>query len=263
MLTEDLKALSQIGQALWAEPERSERAALETLAAVSTLMLEPDRMAERTGLALLQRAMKEGNAVSGSSIQNPFFRLSPEERLVLSALHLGRWSYERIGRVLGKSPDEVAQAAWSARLELICAPGVGIPLAHPAGSGSRQIDCPEFNPSRPWTQSFLDEEMNGRQRIFLQNHLVACNGCRQALVRARAVYFAAQSMVPRATQEEKRVREFTRAIRITRAVKDPLQMSFLESILGFLGRAEVWLMISGFVIFLIWLARVSKSSPGA
>ncbi len=255
MLTEDLKAISQIGQALWAEPERSERAALETLSAVSTLMLPPDRMAERTGFALLQRAMREGNAATGSAIQVPFYRLSPEERLILSALHLGRWSYARIGRVVGKGVEEIAQLAWSSRLELVSSPGVQVPMAHPAGSSSRQIDCPEFNPARPWTQGFLDEEMNARERMFLQNHMLICNGCRQALGRARAVYFAAQAMIPRASQEEKRVRELSRAVRTTRALKDPMELSFLESLLRFVGRAEMRLSIAGFAIFLIWLAK--------
>jgi hypothetical protein len=249
---DDLRTISNIGQALWAEPVRSERMAVETLAAVSLLDLSGDQLLERTTQALLSRAAREGTGAAGPAIQNAFYRLSPEERLVLAALHQGKWSYARIARVLGKTPERVAEIAWAARLYLVSVPGRGKPVPHPTGSSWNALHCPEYNPQRPWTQSFLDDEMASREKVFLQDHLLACSSCRQSLSTCRQTYYAAEGMIPRLqNEEEARVKNLARALARSEVAKDPLKMSLQESVWIFLERPDVRLFLFLMIALLI------------
>src|SRR3954451_2966564 len=100
---QDFEAYLQIGNSLWADPDRSKRMMVETLSAASLQDLTEERMLEKATSAMLKRAMHGKLAATPAhnvqAISNPFFRLTPEERLILTALHRGRWSYARLGRV--------------------------------------------------------------------------------------------------------------------------------------------------------------------
>ncbi len=196
MRFEDLRTLSRVSQALWSAKEQSERVLLDTVAATSLLGLEDDRTAERAMISLLDQAERAGDA--GNSLANlavlnqPFYRLTPEERFILVALHEGHWSYLRIARVLGTNPEDVEETAWHARVQ------VGATLGrYPTGSGQPGKSCPEYDADRPWTQKFFDEQMGNSERVFLQNHLMACGSCREALHRCREIYYAVEKVIPR------------------------------------------------------------------
>lgn len=224
MNTEDLRALSHLGHALWVEPGRLERAALETLTAVSLLDLPSEKLVERASSALLERASRDGAAVNATALGTPFFRLLPEERLILAALHLGHWSYARISRILDRSEETVARAAWSARVRLATSKG-SIPI--PGGSNGPQ--CPEFDPQMPWTQRFLDEEITPRERLFLQNHLMACAMCRKSLALSRDLYYSVDAMLPRVVspaEEEAWVKRLALVLRKTESAKRGRSNSF-------------------------------------
>jgi hypothetical protein len=170
MTQEDLKTLVVMGRSLWSDPGRSERVALETMTAVSLLDLTKERAVERAAAVLLERAERDGMAamtrVNLVVLDQPFFRLLPEERFLLAALHVGRWSYSRLARVMDETSERVEEIAWMARVRLSA--------RHPAGPASRGHHCPDYDVRRPWTQRFLDEEMEtSRERLFLQNHLMA------------------------------------------------------------------------------------------
>jgi hypothetical protein len=158
-----------------------------------------DRLIERATSALLQRAVQQGGNTNTSHLNRVFFRLPPEARFVLSALHLGRWSYSRIGRILEIAPEQVEVLAWSARTIL----GAEISKIAIGGSKGSGIHCPEYDLNRPWTQRFLDEEISsGQERVFLQNHLMACNACQSALNHCRDLYFAIERFLPRTTEND-------------------------------------------------------------
>jgi hypothetical protein len=251
MQIEDLKTLSFFGNALWADSDYSERVAVETITAVSLLDLTPDRSMERVSSALLSRAIKDGVEVNASVINRPFFRLHPMERFILSALHLGRWSYERLGRVLKKTPEEIGKIAWSARLRLISTPGRPVYVPHPTGSDLNGVRCPDYDQYNPWTQRFLDDEMTNRERIFMQNHLMACDRCRQALSRCRNLYYTADALVPRPPKDQDRVRVFEKALARLNGLRRPTERSFLQSVKVFAERRDIQLLAGAILVFVV------------
>ena len=196
MRTEDFQILSQVGQALWFQQERWKRATVETLTAVSMLDLLPESALERTTQALLEKANREGPEANAGALDHPFYRLIPEERLTLAALHVAHWSYGRLSRVLSLDEKQVTALAWNARLRLSSFSSGKRPLFYPAGAKVAGARCPEYDATSPWTQKFLDDEMPARERIFLQNHMMACQSCRKALATARDLYFRVDGMLP-------------------------------------------------------------------
>ena len=122
MPREDLKTLAEIGIAIWGDPEFSRQTTLETVAAVSLLDLNPERTIERAAMALLERAAHDGTVANSrrnlSRISSPFYRLDPIARFLLVVLHLGRWSYAKVARVLDETPERVEELAWQARIQI-------------------------------------------------------------------------------------------------------------------------------------------------
>lgn len=204
---QDFEAYTQIGHSLWADHDRSRRAMVEALSAASLQDLTEERVLEKATTALLQRATYGKLAATpgdnASAISNPFFRLSPGERLILSALHRGRWSYARLGRVLNVTAEQIEEMAWIARVNLATAAkssGILPKISYPAGARPAGASCPEYDSAHPWTQRFLDEEFAaGAQRIYFQNHLMACDSCRAALSRCRDLYYAIETLIPSRT----------------------------------------------------------------
>ena len=77
---------------------------------------------------------------------------------------------DRLARVLECGEEEVACRAWKLRVHLASQyRGTERPLASlgAAGAVPARPSCPEFDPTNPWTQRFLDEEIPPRERIFL------------------------------------------------------------------------------------------------
>src|SRR5947209_9557076 len=116
MRREDLKTVSEISRAFWIEPSRSEQMALESFTAASLLDTTDERKLEKAASALLERASRGGMAANAranlAAINEPFFRLAPEERFALVALHVGHWSYARLSRILKRAPEDVDALVW-------------------------------------------------------------------------------------------------------------------------------------------------------
>jgi hypothetical protein len=251
--SKDLSTLSKIGNALWADSESSEKNAIETLAAVSLLNLNAERTLEKSVAALLERADCSRSSLSrklGIEIFNqPFFRLSQEERLILVALHQGDWTYARLGRILKKHPLEVEELAWNARLSL------SVTSVYPSGPASLGPLCPEYDAHRPWTQRFLDEEIpSARDRIFLQNHMLACNSCRQALNRCREVYFKVEEKISKVAGDldPNRISSLERIFRRSPVQRSLMELTVFESLKIFLRRRDIQLgllLLLGLVLF--------------
>lgn len=190
----NLQTLSQISRALWAHPERSNVVAKDTLAAVTLLRLDSQTTLRRTITALLNLARSEGQNTSTPSAELlPFYRLNPEERFLLAALHTAGLDIPETARMMGLNAEDIGRRAWLARRTL--AHMAGIP--YPTGTPHRGPHCPDYSPQNPWTQRFLDEEIQGTERLFLQNHLMACARCRAALTTCRNLYYQLDGLIPR------------------------------------------------------------------
>jgi hypothetical protein len=258
MRVEDLRSLSQIGQALWVDPVLSRQRTAETLQAVGLLQLADERIIERASSALLARARSERELIAPALLSDPFFRLMPEERLLLVALHQERWSYRRIARVMNWPEEEVATRAWRLRVHLASQrvdPRKPLASLGAAGAPTRRASCPEFDPLNPWTQRFFDEEHAPRERLFIQNHLMACDDCRSALGRCRDLYYLVESMIPRAPEDDsantaqlQRLQsEFLKVRGLVRS-----EISWRQALGSYLRRIESQLLIAGVLTWIAW-----------
>lgn len=202
MRAQDLKSISVLGKALWPEADVGQEKALETLAAISLTIDNEDAAFERATRALLDRAGREFLNAKQEGLARSFFRLPLKSRFLLALIHADRWSYSRLSRVLGESEDAISRELWAARLALFDGEkmdpqsAIKAHIKHPVGIKSRGIHCPEYNTQNPWTQKFLDDELQPRARQFVQNHLMACDSCRQTLNQCRDFYFEIDRLVP-------------------------------------------------------------------
>jgi hypothetical protein len=261
MLNRDLKTYIELGKALWADPQRSSSIAAETLSAVSLLDLSEEGAVERASAVLLDRAVKQGMAsttrdvlalsgVGGTGYYDAFFRLQAQERFVLVALHQGRWSYARVARVMGRSAEAVEKIAWRARVQLVSGQGI-----HPIGASLKSANCPEYDLDRPWTQKFLDEEIrNGTELMFLQNHMMACDSCRQALNRCRDLYFTVEKTLPKSDEGEAFLTDLTRLYARGRDFRVKPPVTFRRSLFALLRQTDIQLLL-GFLLFCFIAAR--------
>lgn len=253
--------LAEMGRALWADPAQADLIAAETLGATALLDLTEERALEKAALALLERATRDGMAgnlhanlgVAGKGHQ-PFFRLFPEERFLLVALHIGRWSYSRLAVVMGETQDRIEELAWKTRLHLVSLRG-GTKSSdlwlYPVGTKLSSPRCPEYDLRHPWTQRFLDEEMpSSAQRLFLQNHLMACSGCQLALNRCRDLYYAVDAMIPRLDSEGGLIQNLASLCREGRTLRVPAERTFSESLAIFFSREEIrWFLAIVLALF--------------
>ncbi len=257
---EEIRTFTELGVALWADPVRSGRIVTETLSAVSSLNLTPERILERAASALIGRATREGmpsNLVENLNLfGHPFYRLFPEHRFLLVALHRGNWSYQRLARVFDEDVEWVQEQVWRARVQLAEA-GLGAAMHYPIGNSQAGANCPEYNPLRPWTQRFLDEEFEKKsEQLFIQNHLMACGSCRKSLGVARELYFAIEKFFPSFEEKEGEFQQLQQVVNSPRSLaRTSLDNTFLESLGVFVNRSEarlglvfLGLMLVGFLI---------------
>ncbi len=256
MKTDDLKIITSLGQALWADPNHAERHSIETVTAVALLNLGEELSFERATLLLLQQALKDGTKAYASAVHLPFFRLLPEERVLLALLHSGQISYKKLASILGKSPEDIAQIAWQSRVHLANAVEHGGSVLHPTGSASFGPHCPEYDFTQPWTQKFLDEEYSQRERLYLQNHMMACTGCREALNRCRQLYYKVESLLPKSPDIDRKIDQLSQAYTRSQLLTSPGQLSLRDTLKIFLGRWDIQIVLGlGLAFFIYQLMR--------
>ncbi len=186
---------------------------------------DPARVLEHVAAALIDRLPLQGAPVFSDSTQQAFFRLSAVERALLVLLHRGQWDYVRMGALLSVEPSAVEELAWSTRLRLAFAHDAPTRLKHPTGSPLTGASCPEYFAARPWTQRWFDGRIQGRDRAFLQSHLERCEPCRQALSRAREIYYGVEKMIPRLEANASREKQLERIFLRTRFLRNPQEQS--------------------------------------
>jgi hypothetical protein len=237
----EVKNLSRLGRSVWTNSEDWERSTLEVLTAVSLLDLAEETRTERAAQLLLDRARgsdsSRGNTQNRDLWMNPFYRLNVDQRFVLAALHQAGWSYSRLSRVLGLSVGDIEKIAWNARIQLT------IPAVFPAFLGFRGASCPSYDPCRPWTQRFLDEEIQSKRDVlFLQNHLMSCDSCRRTLEKSRELYYEAEKKVPAGMEGDSIAQSLDRIFAYNPKRRISLLEEFFRGAWAFLGRWDILLI---------------------
>ena len=69
-------------------------------------------------------------------------------------------------------------------------------LEYPNGPSTLGPSCPDYQPSAPWTQRMMDDELGKPERFYLQSHLMGCEKCRSALERTRKMVFKIETLIP-------------------------------------------------------------------
>lgn len=256
--TADILTFAHLGRALWSNQSEGEPNAVDVLSGVSLLALSEEPRFERAARLLLHRALNSQGPES-LRFEEPFYRLAPRERFLLVAAHVGGWSYERLARVLEEPADTVEAALWATRINLASQSENAL-RSYPVGTAIRGIHCPEYDLERPWTQRFMDDELAaGRDRIFLQNHLMACEACRRALSRCREVYYAVDKLIPRLQGNERFIRGLEKVeTEGKRAALGRAGMTLTESLLTFFSRRETWIALGVTIAILIALSWAGK-----
>ncbi len=253
MRQDDLKLISDLGKALYANPEVARSRSVETVAAVSTLERLSDEQAfEKVSFLLLKQAEKEATKSAASGVTQPFYRLSVLERGVLAFLHSGKISYQRLAKILSIDSFLVEKLAWSARMKLASSPEVRMSAPHPVGSSKIKHQCPEYHAERPWTQRLLDDEMKPNELLMIQNHTVACDSCRRALSSAREFYYAVEKWIPTVTEvsgDEISLAELKRAQ--IRSGRPPSDITFWQALGLVFTRTDVRIAVGIFILTLI------------
>jgi hypothetical protein len=213
--------------------------------------LTEDRRVNRAARSLLEASGRLGNP--DISRAEPFYRLSPSARFLLVTAHLAHWPYARTAEVAGLSAEDVERRLWQARLAL--ADG----RAYPAGAKPATESCPLYDPANPWTQRFLDEEIPaGRERVFVQTHVMGCESCREALTRGREMVYAVDARLPAPLREAGvagLLDDLRRVDRQGRGLRSPATLTFGETLAIFFDRREVrWALgLGSAAIVVAWL----------
>lgn len=216
------------------------------IAAGAALLNQPSgrELRDHVATRLVDRLSRFAGA-SRPTAQDPFYRLSLTERVLLSLLHRAKWTYTEIGALMGLSGEQVEELAWMTRLELARTAGpAALSSVHPRGSPLRRMDCPEYLPARPWTQRWIEGAYGGTEKLFLQQHLERCEGCREAAITARKIFFAAEANLPQASDTLLRASALERAFLQTRYLERPqeqkLSEAFGEALVSLFQKREVW-----------------------
>jgi hypothetical protein len=258
-VTGELDTYSELSRALWANPELSRRKVVDAFGIAGLLNLpNHDERLDWAARTMLEQARASGSLSVAAGVENPFYRLSVEERFALTALHDGRWSYVRLAKVLDMDLHELQELAWSARTRLSR-------TRYPAGPMRSGINCPEYLVARPWTQKFLDEELaSGAEQLFYRNHLMACDSCREALTRAREFYFDVERRIPAESAKpygdsakfELRLEGLLTGGAAARAPRTPSERTFAESLRIFFNRPDIQrVTLVGLLLLGVWIAR--------
>ena len=253
---DDIRSLTRISRSLWGDVDQSIAISEDTLTSVSLLRLSDDRTIERASKVMIERAEK--NPPTLLRLNHPFFRLAPIERFLLTVLHVEKWSYARVARALGIEKNLIETWAWATRIKY-CFQEAEMKMDYPHGPATLGPACPDYNPSSPWTQRMLDDELGKRDRLFLQNHLMACDRCRKTLELSKKVHFKVESLIPVRESSAETDAAAERIFEIWKqgeTILRPMTAHSGQSFITFLSMPKVQFMMTAFGVFcLYWFTR--------
>ena len=93
-----------------------------------------------------------------------------------------------------------------------------------------------------------------QQRLFLQNHLMACASCRQSLATCRDLYYSVDAMIPQpspGSDSELTLRELQRAWEETRKWMQPIRRTFIGGLGVFIRRRDVQVALAALAALVI------------
>jgi hypothetical protein len=254
---DSIKSLTRIGRSLWGDLDRSFAMSEDSLTTVSLLQLSGERTIERASKVMIERA--EQNPPRLLALQHPFYRLNPIERFLLTVLHIEKWSYQRIGRILTIETSLIETLAWSARLKL-CFQELSSEIEYPRAPTTLGPVCPEYNISAPWTQRMLDDELGKRERLFLQSHLMGCEKCRNSLNMTRKMFYKIEAVIPvrdAAFEMEVATNRIYDNWKAGESAFRPIRTTFQESIVNFLNEPRIQITIAGLTLFFFYWSKHS------
>ncbi len=255
----DIRSLTRIGRSLWGDLDQSVAISEDTLTSVSLLNLSDERTIERASKVMIELA--ERNPPALLKLNHPFFRLAALERFLLTAAHIEKWNYERIARTLGIESRLIEPWLWAVRLKFCFQETQSSGLEYPRGPGSAGPVCPEYNATSPWTQRLLDDELEKRERVFLQNHLIACEKCRKTLDLARKFLFKTESMIPLRESSHELDQACDRVFQSWldgEATLRPIKIDAKRSILKFIAQPKVQFLLS-LLVFICLISFTRKA----
>jgi hypothetical protein len=246
-----IRSLTRISRSLWGDLEKSIVIGADTLSSVCLLRLDEERTLERASKMMIERAEKSTPRLL--ALQHPFYRLAPVERFLLTALHVENWNYSKIARTLGIEEKLVEPWAYATRIKLGFQE-MDSGLQYPHGPASLGPSCPAYDPGQPWTQRMLDDELGKRERMFLQNHLIACEKCRKSLDLARKLFFKIDGVIP---VKDSPAETESASERIYRFWKDgesafrPVKTTLKESLVVFFNQTSVQITLFAVLLMLM------------
>ena len=240
---EHLKAIANLSKSLWADPQHAKRAQIETISALTLHNLDPELVLKKAAKALLKRSRTDSSKVNRHEMNHPLYRLSDEQRFIVSAMHHDNqqhWNYDALAWILDCSSDQVQSYLWSARSNLALYTDPKMPL-FAYGPKKLGVNCPEYDSQAPWTQAFMDEQMDGQQKLFLQTHLTACSSCRKTLEHYRKLYYQVNEIIPTQQSADD---EIIRIVKKTQEAMNPKPLTFLQTLKPFIKRWDIQVMIA-------------------
>lgn len=252
---DSIKSLTRISRSLWGDLDRSVQMSEDTLTSVSLLQLSDERTLERASKVMIERA--ERNPPRLLALQHPFYRLAPVERFLLTALHIEKWSYQKIARILGLELGLIEPWAWAARLKF-CFQELEAPVEYPRGPASLGPVCPEYNVSAPWTQRLLDDELGKRERSFMQNHLMGCERCRKSLDLTRRMFFKVESVIPvkdAVHETELATNRIYETWKSGESAFRPIKTTLKQSLVKFLAEPKIQFILAGLAVFFFYWSK--------
>ncbi|MBL7713984.1 MAG: hypothetical protein JNL01_00865 [Bdellovibrionales bacterium] len=201
-----LNELLVISQSLFSDTEEATEQLSEVVSLIAWLDVDSEALIRKSARLLFERAEARGPQAVATQANQPFFRLLPIERFTLVAVTLLHWSYSQVLSVLEptlKGEANLQELLWSTRLQLAYAPESQVflkrkmpqGLIHPSGSSISGAHCPEYLALRPWPQRLIDRGYVGKEKAFLESHVLRCSTCSKAVERTRVLIYAVQSIL--------------------------------------------------------------------
>lgn len=204
--TAALNELLVLSQSLFSDVEEAAQQLSEVVSLIAWLDVDSEMLIRKSARLLFERAESRGPSATAASNNQPFYRLLPIERFALTAVTLLHWPYSQVLSVLEptlKGESSLQELLWATRLQLAYAPESQVflkrkmpqGLIHPSGSAIAGAHCPEYLSLRPWTQRLIDRNYVGKEKAFLESHVLRCQVCSRAVERTRILIYAVQSIL--------------------------------------------------------------------
>ncbi len=200
------------------------------------------------------------NTIDNRYFDNPYYRLSTRERIILMGLHKSSLNYKALGLFLKTSQEGIEIESWRARLSLLSQPELKNQkyAVYPGGVGKFGASCPVFAELAPWTQRFLDNAITIKERVFLESHLNNCEDCLKRLEASKKAFYLVDSFIPSKDIPDFKtnIQHLMQAWVKMNRVLSPINSSFMDSVQAFFRRFDArFASVMLVILIMVWLFR--------